>query len=92
MLRGRDDQWNEIATGVRDNLQDVRDFGGIVYVATDFAILQLAGNKLDAVTNFADVDDKPSTCLHLLKAADGLVSLGQKDVFRLFGGKWERVV
>jgi hypothetical protein len=92
MLRGRDDQWNEIATGVTDNLQDVRDFGGTVYVATDFAILQFAGNGLDAVTNFADVDDEPNTCLHLLKAADGLVSLGQKDVFRLFGDKWERVV
>ena len=92
MLRGRDDNWSEIASGLTDNLQDVRDFGGTVYVTTDFAILELAGNTLKAVTAFADPDDLPDTCLHLLKAVDGLVSLGQKDVFKLFGGKWQRVV
>ena len=92
MLRGRDDVWSEIVTGITDNLQDVRDFGGKVYVVTDFAILELAGSALKPVTAFADPDDEPDTCLHLLKAVDGLVSLGQKDVFKLFGGKWQRVI
>ena len=39
------------------------------------------------------VDDAPATCLHLLEAADGLVSLGQKDVFlKPASGRWRRLV
>jgi len=40
----------------------------------------------------ADEDDVPATCLHLLTAEDGLVSMGTKDLFRLHGGTWERLV
>lgn len=92
MLRGRNDEWSEVATGRTDNLQDVRDFGGKVYVVTDFEILELTGDDLLPVTEFADADDAPGSCLHLLKGVDGLVSLGQKDVFKLFAGTWQRVV
>lgn len=91
MLKGRDDQWTVIDTGLTENLQDVRDHDGKVYVVTDFYIYELANDTLEAVT-LADEDDEPGTCLHLLKAADGLVSLGQKDVFTLHAGKWQRVV
>jgi hypothetical protein len=91
MLKGRDDTWTEIDTGLEDNLQDVRDFEGKVYVVTDFDIYELADDTLELV-DLAD-DEETGTCLHLLKAADGLVSLGQKDVFKLqAGGQWQRVV
>ncbi len=92
MLKGRDDQWTVIDTGLTDNLQDVRDFDGKVYVVTDFDILELANDTLQPVPALTDADDAPETCLHLLRAADGLVSLGQKDVFKLHDGKWSRVV
>ena len=89
MLRGRDDQWTEIDTGLSDTLQDVRDYEGKVYVVTDFDIYELAGDTLEPV----DLgDDEAGTCLHLLKAADGLISLGQKDVLKLHAGEWSRVV
>jgi hypothetical protein len=92
MLKGRDDQWIVLDTGLTDNLQDVRDFDGNVYVVTDFEILELANEQLQPVAALANIDDAPDTCLHLLKAADGLVSLGQKDLFKLHLGKWTRVV
>ena len=91
MLRGRDDTWSEIETGLADNLQDVRDFEGRLYVATDFAILELVKDKLVPVGNFAD-GDRPGSCLLLLRGEDGLVSLGPKDLFSLHGGNWRRVV
>lgn len=91
MLKGRDDTWTEIDTGLEDNLQDVRDFEGKVYVVTDFDIFVLKDDTLEPV-DLPD-DEETGTCLHLLKAADGLVSLGQKDVFKLqAGGQWQRVV
>lgn len=91
MLGGRDDRWSVIHTGLTDNLQDVRDHDGKIYVVTDFDIYQLANGALEPVA-LADETDEPVTCLHLLKAADGLISLGQKDVFTLRAGKWQRVV
>ncbi len=92
MLKGRDDHWTVLDTGLTENLQDVRDFDGKVYVVTDFDILELANERLQPVAALVGVDDAPDTCLHLLKSADGLVSLGQKDVFKLYAGKWTRVV
>jgi hypothetical protein len=90
MLKGRDDTWSEIATGLSDNLQDVRDFGGKVYVVSDFEIYELVNDTLQEVALAGD--DEAGTCLHLLKGDDGLISLGLKDVFKLHGGSWQRVV
>jgi hypothetical protein len=92
MLRGRDDEWREIDTGCSENLQDVRDFDGTIYVTTDFEILALRDDTLASVTNFADPEDLPDTCLYLLKGENGLISLGPKDLFKLIAGAWQRVV
>jgi hypothetical protein len=91
MLRGRNDEWEAIESGRPENLQDVRDHERQVYVTTDFEILQLTEDGLVPVTAFSDPDDAPDTCLHLAKAADGLVSIGPKDLFSLSGGTWRRV-
>lgn len=88
MLQGRDDEWTVLDTGLKANLQDVRDFGGKVYVVTDFAIHALVKGKLEPVK----LADAPSTCLQLLEAPDGLISLGPKDLVKLHDGKWTRVV
>jgi hypothetical protein len=90
MVAGRDDAWRALATGVSENLQDVRDFGGAVYVVSDFALYELADGRLREVGLAGD--DEVGTCLHLLKGDDGLISLGLKDVIKLHDGRWQRVV
>jgi len=92
MLRGRNDEWEVLVTEGVGNLMDVAFFGNTVYVVTDFQILKLQGDTLVPEDAFADEDDVPATCLHLLTAEDGLVSMGTKDLFRLHGSTWERLV
>lgn len=91
MVRGRDDAWTEVATGLTENLQDVRDYDGKVHVATDFALFELVGGKLAPVRAFAKKNDRPRSCLRLSKAEDALVSLGPKDLFKLVDGTWRRI-
>jgi hypothetical protein len=92
MLRGRNDVWEVLETGRTENLMDVAFYDNIVYVSTDFEILKLDNDSLIEEDAFADIDDVPETCLHLFTAEDGLVSMGTKDLFRLHGGVWERLV
>ena len=92
MLQGRHDTWKVIDTERKENLRDVAFYNGEVYVTTDFRILKVDDEKLVNETAFAETNDIPLTCLHLLTAADGLISLGTKDVFRLKTGNWERLV
>lgn len=92
MLRGRRDAWTLLETGRQENLMDVAWFGGRTHVTTDFRILKLHGDRLVNETEFADRADLPVTCLSLLPASDGLVSLGQKDVFTRQAGPWARLV
>lgn len=92
MLRGRRDIWDVIDTDRMENLMDVAFYNGNAYVTTDFRILKLENDKLVNDTSFANSNDIPSTCLHLLPASDGLISLGTKDVFRLHTDQWERLV
>jgi hypothetical protein len=91
MLRGRRDMWSVIDTGRTENLVDVAFYEGTVYVTTDFRILKLTDRGLVNDSDFASAD-RPRTCLYLLRAPDGLVSLGTKDLFRRNGGPWSRLV
>ncbi|RYF35428.1 MAG: hypothetical protein EOO26_00780 [Comamonadaceae bacterium] len=91
LLKGRRDQWALVDTGRRENLRDVATLDGRVYAASDFALFWLDDAGLVPESDFAD--GPPATCLHLLEAPDGLVSLGQKDVFvKRSGAPWERLV
>jgi hypothetical protein len=92
MLRGRNEMWATLETERNDNLMDVAIYDSTVYVSTDFEILKLHDGVLVADDAFADPDDVPATCLHLVAAEDGLISMGTKDLFRLHGGVWERLV
>jgi hypothetical protein len=91
MVRGRRDVWAVIDTGRTENLMDVASYEGTVYVTTNFRILKLTDRGLVNDDDFADAD-RPKTCLYLLPASDGLVSLGTKDLFRRNGGSWSRLV
>lgn len=91
MLRGRQDQWRLVDTARHENLRDIAVLDGEVYAVSDFGIYRLGAAGLSPDPDM--VDDAPATCLHLLEAADGLVSLGQKDVFvKAAGGRWRRLV
>lgn len=92
MLRGRNEVWEVLEIERSDNFMDVEIFDGSVYVSTDFELLKLHNGSLIAEDAFADPDDVPATCLHLLAADDGLISMGTKDLFRLNKGAWERLV
>jgi hypothetical protein len=92
MVRGRGDDWSVLDTQRTENLMDVAELDGTIYVATDFRILKLAGNVLVEETDFADPNDRPASCLHLLTGEDGLISMGPGDVFRRAGGPWERLI
>jgi hypothetical protein len=90
MVRGAGDQWDVVDTGRPENLQDVTVFEGQVFVVTDFDILRLEPAGLIPEDRFAG--DKPGSCLHLLLAEDGVVSMGPKDLFSFSGGTWRRIV
>jgi len=91
MLKGRNDVWEVLEVDRTDNLMDVAFYGNTVYVSTDFEILKLEGAGLISEDEFTNEDDLPMTCLHLLPAEDGLISMGTKDLFRLHNGVWERL-
>lgn len=92
MLRGRGDVWEVLDLERFDNLMDVAFFDGSVYVTTSFNIFKLQDDTLIPEDAFLNPDDRPRTCLHLLRSDDGLVSMGTKDLFRLVTGRWERIV
>lgn len=92
MLRGRNDLWEVLETDRTDNLMDVAFYDNTVYVTTDFEILKLEDDFMTAEDAFADPDDLPETCLHLLPAEGALISMGTKDLFRLHKSVWERLV
>jgi hypothetical protein len=85
MVRGIGDQWEVVETGRAENLQDVAVFDGQVFAATDFGILRLDASGLIPEDRFED-GDRPGTCLHLLQAEDGVVSIGPHDLFVFSGG------
>lgn len=93
MLRGRGDSWDILDTERPENLLDVAVYGDCVYVVTDFKILKkgITGQLVEE-NDFLEEDDRPSTCLHLLQACDGVVSMGTKDLFYVHEGPWRRLV
>jgi hypothetical protein len=91
MVRGVRDQWDFIDTGRFENLQDVAVFNGEVFVVTDFGIFRLGSSGLIPENRFIG-GDAPDSCLHLLVAEDGVISMGPKDLFTFSGGLWRRIV
>jgi hypothetical protein len=91
MVMGRDDNWTIVETGLKENLMDVQFYEGQVYVTTSYDILKLTDHGLKLDDDFLD-NDRPSTCLHLLKASDALFSMGTKDLWRKNKSNWERIV
>lgn len=91
MVRGKEDVWEVIETERPEDLLDVAFYEDEVYVITGFELLKLEDDVLVEVTNFKG-DDYPKSCIALSKARDGVVLFGNKDLFRLKDGEWERIV
>jgi hypothetical protein len=91
MLRGAGDLWTVIETNRPENLMDVAAFEADIFVVTDYKILRLTPAGLVPDDRFMD-EDRPATCLHLLRASDGVLSLGPKDLFAFTGGVWRRII
>lgn len=91
MVQGRGDVWKAVETGRREQLLDVTTYKGEVYVVSNDAIFKLTSDGLVPDPDFAD-GERPSTCLHLLRAPDALVSMGTKDLWRKKDGVWKRLV
>lgn len=92
MLKGRRDQWELVETGRPEHLKDVAHLNGQIHVCSDFALFKLDKPGLVEDTDFADANDRPNTCLHLLETPTELVSLGTKDVFVNRDAGWYRLV
>lgn len=92
MLKGRRDQWELVETGRTENLKDVAQLDGQIYVCTDFALFKYQESGLVEESDFAPLDERPATCLHLLESTGELVSLGTKDVFVKRDAAWYRLV
>jgi hypothetical protein len=90
ILRRRDEKWQVIMTGVAGDLQDVRDFDGKIYIVSDHQMFQLQDDRLIVESAFSEAE--PSTFLHLLKAKDGLVSIGPRNLWTLQKGVWNKIV
>jgi hypothetical protein len=91
MLKGRNDSWTIIETQRRDHLIDVEFYAGKIYVITNFDVFKLTKKGLEVDVEFP-AKDRPSTCLHLLKAVDALFCMGTKDLWRKKTSKWQRIV
>lgn len=91
LVSGRGGRWVVLDSGRDENLHDLGEFEGEVFAVTDYRILRLTEQGMQTEDRFRE-GDRPTTCLHLLRAQDGLLSLGPKDLFRFDGETWERVV
>ena len=91
LLRGRGDVWRALASGRDEALRDVADFSGERFVVTDFRILRLEGERLVLEDRF-DGDARPTSCLKLLVGADGLFSMGPKDLYVFRDGRWRSMI
>lgn len=91
MIEGTQNLWQIVETNRPENLMDVTSFDNDIFVVTDYRILRLTADGLVPDDRFAD-GDLPSTCLQLLPAADGVISLGPKDMFSFANGSWRRVI
>lgn len=91
MLRGRGDAWSVIDTGREETFQDVCAFGDDVFVASDFRILRLVGDKLIPESRF-EGNSRPATCLRLLPSDGGVFSMGPKDLYLFKNGNWTSVI
>lgn len=91
MLKGRSDTWEIVETNHDGDLMDVSEYGGQIYVVTNFSIHKFIDGTLVAEADFSG-GDRPRECLFLERGPGVLLSIAPKDVFKQTGSGWTRIV
>lgn len=88
LIMGEGDKWEIVdQKEVEADIWGLEWFNGRVYVSTMTGVYELEGSKL----KYAFGRDRPATAYHL-SSADGVMwSIGDKDIFKFDGKRWERI-
>ncbi len=91
IIRGRNDTWEQLSlVGTTQDLYDITNFQGNVYVATLNVLYVINGNRLLPV-DFGEEVDVPFTFYRFLLVPDRLITIGAKDVMSFDGKTWSRI-
>jgi hypothetical protein len=91
VIRGRKDTWEKLPlTGTTEDLWDITQFQGKVYVATRELLYFIDGDALVPV-DFGDDIDIPFSFYRFLLLSDRLITIGAKDVMSFDGKTWSRI-
>lgn len=94
LLRGRHGAWEALDTGLREDLRDVCEHQGNIFVSTDSRVFRLTPEgRLAALEDDSDEELEDTACRVLLPVEDlGLCSIKGGGVFLLQGdGTWHRL-
>ncbi|AKV00171.1 hypothetical protein AKJ09_06834 [Labilithrix luteola] len=87
LLRGDDDGWTQLKSGVGEDLWDLCWFEGALYASSMSNVYRLDGDSLAVVPRGKGTFDA-----YRLTSAQGVMwSVGQKNVLSLQDGKWTRL-
>jgi hypothetical protein len=89
ILRGRRDRWDVVAVDqVGDDLWDIVEFDGSLFISSASAVMRLKGDNIE----FVEFPNGPPETFYHLSAADGILwSIGSKDLFAFDGKAWSRI-
>jgi hypothetical protein len=91
VIRGRKETWEQLLlSGTTEDLWDITQFQGKIYVATRELLFVVDGDSLVPV-DFGDDIEIPFSFSRFLLLSDRLVTIGAKDVMSFDGGTWSRI-
>jgi hypothetical protein len=89
LLRGRNEAWEKLPSGVTEPILGLRLFDGALYASTKKGLFRHDGKSLVAVA--LPKKDAPKTFGPLDVVKDALWSIGGKDIFTYDGNTWTRI-
>lgn len=89
LLQGRGDAWQQLASARTENLLDVAECDGQIFVITDFRLFKLVDSSLVEETEFAD--ERPASFSMLEAGANTLLAIGPSQAFVYREHAWHRV-
>ena len=89
LVRGRNEAWEKLPTGMTENITGLRLWKDQIYVSTAKGVYRHDGDKLVAVP--LPKKDPPKTFGMLDISREALWSIGGKDIFTYDGKSWTRI-
>jgi hypothetical protein len=90
-VQGQHDQWHVRDSAITENILSIGVYDGTVFAVTDYKILRLTDAGFVDEDRFEN-NDAPASCLQLLGAPDGILSMGPYDLFSFYNGLWRRII